>query len=75
MITLSKTQQELLDAMKAGVFVHYMPYAGNFNPRPYFFRSDTMKHCTAAAEALKKKGFAEMAGGWHSERLVLKEQS
>ena len=49
---LSKTQQELFDAMKAGVVVHYMPYMGTFNPTAYYFRNDTNKRCTAAAKAL-----------------------
>lgn len=75
MAALSKTQKDLLDAMKAGVTVHYMPYAGNWNPRPYYFRNDTMKRCTAAAEALRAKGFAELVGGFRKERLVLKEAS
>lgn len=57
---LSKTQQELLDAMKGGVTVEYMPYAGSFNPRAYYYRSDNRKKCTAAAEALRDKGLVEV---------------
>lgn len=75
MTTLSKTQQDLLDAMKAGVTIHYMPYAGSWNPRPYYFRNDTMKRCTAAAEALRAKGLAERVGGFRKEKLALKEAS
>ena len=56
---LSKTQQELLDAMRAGKVVHYMRYMGRFNPVPYYFLSGSMKKCTAAAETLIKKGLAE----------------
>lgn len=58
-VKLSKTQQELLDALKAGVVVSYMPYMGSFNPRAYYYRSDTHKSVTAAACALVTKGLAE----------------
>lgn len=75
MTALSKAQQELLDALKTGVVVHYMPYAGSVNPRPYYFRADTMKKCTAAADALISKGFAVLDGGWSREKLVLKGQA
>lgn len=71
MAKLSNTQQELLDAMQAGVTVHYMPYAGNWNPKAYFFRSDTMKRCTAAAEALIDKGYATKEGKYQHIKLVL----
>lgn len=74
-IKLSKTQQELYDAMKAGVVVHYMPYAGRFNPNAYYYRSDTFKHCTAAANALISKGLAKNEGVWNREKLILKEQA
>ncbi len=57
---LSKTQQELLDAMKKGVMVSYMPYMGRFRPVPYYYRCDSMKRCTAAAQALKAKGYVEV---------------
>ncbi len=57
--TLSKTQTELLEALRRGVDVHYMPYAGRFNPTAYYFRADTMKRCTATVEALITKGYAE----------------
>jgi len=53
---LSKLQQELLDAMRAGAVVHYMKYAGRFNPTPYYFRSDKMQRCTKQAEALMARG-------------------
>jgi hypothetical protein len=72
-IKLSKTQQELYDAMKSGVVVHYMPYAGRFNQTAYYFRTDTMKRCTAAAEALREKGLAQQTGGWRDETLTLKD--
>jgi hypothetical protein len=68
---LSKTQQDLLDAMKRGVTVHYMPYAGRFNPTAYYFRTDTMKRCTAAADALIQKGLAKVEGGFSKEKLAL----
>ncbi len=57
---LSKTQSELLDALRAGVRVIYMRYMGRFNPNPYYFRNDTHSHCTAAAEALLKKGLVQI---------------
>jgi hypothetical protein len=53
---LTKNQQELLDAMKAGAICHYMRYAGRFNPTAYYFRSDTMMRCTKTAEALLARG-------------------
>ncbi len=57
---LPKTQQELLDAMQSGVVVHYMPYMGRFRPNAYYYRRDTHKRCTAAAEALLEKGLVEI---------------
>jgi hypothetical protein len=68
---LSKTQSELLEAMKAGVIIHFMPYMGRFNPHSYYFRQDTHDRCTSAAEALIAKGFAELVGGYNKEQLVL----
>lgn len=56
---LSKTQQELYDAMKSGTSVYYMRFMGRFNPNPYYFRGDILKHCTAAARALEDKGLVE----------------
>jgi hypothetical protein len=70
---LSKTQQELYDAMKAGVIVHYMPYMGRFNPTEYYFRSDNSKRVTSAANALKEKGLAETVGKYNDKKLVLIE--
>lgn len=52
---LSKTQQELLDSMMAGVRViscHDMGYPGETS---YYIRSDTNTLCTSAANALIKK--------------------
>lgn len=69
---LPKTQQELLDAMKSGVVIHYMPY-GRSNPHEYYWRSDTMKRCTAAANALIDKKIAKVVGGFSKEKLVLTE--
>jgi hypothetical protein len=68
---LPKTQQELYDAMLKGVKCRYMPYLGSFNPNPYYFRSDTMKHCTAAAKALLAKGLLkEIDRDWRGHTLV-----
>jgi hypothetical protein len=70
---LSKTQAELLEAMKSGVVCHYMPYAGRFNPTDYYFRDDTMRRCTAAAKALYEKGLVEVKDkDWRGHRLVAK---
>jgi hypothetical protein len=51
-----------------------MPYAGRFNPTAYFFRSDNLKRCTAAANALVAKGLAKHQGGFSRERIVLIEE-
>lgn len=70
---LSRTQQDLFEAMKSGVYCKYMPYQGRFNPTAYYYRSDTMKRCTAAAEALLKKGLVEVKDkDWRGHKLVLK---
>jgi len=70
---LSKTQTELLEAMKTGVICWYMPYMGRLNPTAYYYRSDTMKRCTAAARALLKKGLVEKKDrDWRGHKLVLK---
>jgi hypothetical protein len=69
---LSKTQQELLDAMKAGVVVHYTPYMGTWNPNEYYFRADNHKKVTAAAKGLIDKGLAQKVGQYHKVKLELK---
>ncbi len=56
---LPKTQHELYEAMKTGVTCFYMPYMGSFRPDAYYFRTDTHKRCTAAAEHLLKRGLVE----------------
>lgn len=59
--------------MSAGVTLHYMPYSGRFNPNAYYFRDDTMKRCTAAAEALLKRGLVEKYDqDWRGHRLRVK---
>ena len=71
---LPKTQQELLDAMQAGVICHYMPYMGRLRPNPYYFRNDNMKRCTAAAGALLEKGLVEVFDkDWNGHKLRAKE--
>lgn len=74
MNNLSKTQQELYDAMCNGVVCRFMPYMGRFNPAPYYFRNDTMKRCTAAVRGLIKRGMVERFdmdkfGGRHKVRV------
>lgn len=74
-IRLTKTQSELLTAMKAGVVCYYMPYMGRFNPKAYYFRNDTMKRCTAAAQALLEKGLVEIKDkDFRGHRLVIKSE-
>ncbi len=68
---LTKPQQELLDAMKAGVEIHYMPYRGSFNPTAYYYRSDTRRTVTAAAKALIDLNLAKNAERKRSAFLVL----
>ena len=68
---LPKTQADLLAAMRNGVRCRYMPYMGNYNPGSYYFRSDTMKRCTAAASALLEKGLVEVVNrDWRGHTLV-----
>lgn len=59
---LSKTQHELLKAMRKGAICHYMPYAGRFNPTAYYLRNDTHQSCTATAKALLARGLVERFG-------------
>lgn len=51
---LSKTQQELFDAIVAGEIVYY---TGGIEP--YCFRQKGMKKCTSTVFALEKKGLLE----------------
>jgi hypothetical protein len=70
-VKLSKTQQDLHDAMLKGVKCRYMPYMGTFNPNAYYYRNDTMKRCTAQARALLAKGLLkEMDRDWRGHSLV-----
>lgn len=66
-MTLSKTQQDLLDAMKRGVvvFLRNNPSAGH-----YFERSDRHdRFCTASAQAMLKRGLARI----EDDKLILTE--
>ena len=56
---LPKTQADLLEALRKGVTLHYMPYMGTFNSTAYYFRDDNHRRVTAAATALLSKGLAE----------------
>jgi hypothetical protein len=67
---LSKTQQELLDAMKAGAKVSFDIGVGY----SHYSRSDTNKKCTAAAKALLENGLVKRVNdgrlhGMHSLRI------
>ena len=68
---LSKSQAELLAAMDAGVVCYYMRYMGRFNPTAYYFRSDTMKRCTATANALFDKGLLESKVGKSGDKFLV----
>jgi hypothetical protein len=50
---LHKTQAALLDALRSGVKLHYVPCIG------IYFRGDNLQGVTAAARALLSKGLAE----------------
>ena len=67
---LPKTQRELLEAMRQGVRVIYMPYQGWFNPQAYYFRDDTQKRVTAAATALLEKRLVRRAKDGRTDVLV-----
>ena len=42
---------ELLTAMQAGKRVHFAPFMGRFNPKPYYYCAG-MGQCTPQAKAL-----------------------
>lgn len=67
---LSKSQEELLDAMKRGVVVH-----GIFGIDSYYFRSDSFRRCTRPAEALIARGLIERFNdSWRGCTLRVKEK-
>jgi hypothetical protein len=68
---LAKSQQDLLDAMKAGIVIHYSPSMGRFQPYSYFFRNDNLKKVTAAAQGLIDKKLARKAGVYRNQVLEL----
>ncbi len=51
---LSTAQNELLEAMRSGVRVHYLRGMNS-----HAFRADTMKSCTATVMALHRMGLVE----------------
>jgi hypothetical protein len=51
---LSATQQELLDAMKCGVKVHFM-----LGMDAHCFRTDTHARCSRTVDALRARGLIE----------------
>ena len=55
MANLTKTQAELLDAMRAGVRV----FRSSDYPK-YWWRNDNHKKCTATADALRERGLVRM---------------
>ena len=56
-LALSPACKTLLNAMIGGVKVH-----GMFGMHSYYFRDDTMQHCTRTVEALIKRGLAVETG-------------
>lgn len=76
-VKLSKTQQELYDAMKSGVEIHYMRYMGSFNPTAYYFRADNYRRVTAAVRGLLDKGVAEKfdRDSFGDHKVRIKEQA
>lgn len=72
---LSKAQTELLDAMKNGVILHWMPWMGRFGGG-YYFRNDTMRSCTRTAQVLLRKGLVEIKDKkWNGHKLVYKRET
>lgn len=57
MAKLTPAMQNLLDAMRSGVRVHFMSAGRSYEA--HYFRSDTMKPCTKQAEALMARGLAK----------------
>lgn len=52
---LSRTQQELLDALRSGVVVHRAD-----DQRPQFMRMDNQRGCSGEAKALIRHGLARV---------------
>jgi hypothetical protein len=71
-VKLTKAQQALLDAITAGVEVHFFPYAGTWNPKEYYIRWDTHARCTVPARALFALGLVEkFDDSWRGHKLRL----
>lgn len=51
---LTPAMEDLLLAMRRGVRLHFMPYSCSYDA--YYFRRDTMKHCTKQAGGLFARG-------------------
>ena len=56
---MTEKMMKLLAAMAEGSNVHYMPYAGRFNPCAYYFSGHDMRRCTKQVDGLLERGFAE----------------
>lgn len=76
---LTAKQQELLDAMKAGMEVMYHPYMGRFNPQAYYSAwtpsgysgPQVRGRCTVAAKGLLKAGLVKkIKEDWRGHQLV-----
>jgi K+/H+ antiporter YhaU regulatory subunit KhtT len=64
----STRQHELYEAMKKGVIIHHIKGRDS-----YYFRTDTMKRCTAQARALRKSGLVEAySEDWRGCKLRVK---
>lgn len=59
MSSLSPQMRELLDALRSGVRVIYSD-GGMSLAADHYFRTDTMKSCTAQVRALMRRGLVEI---------------
>ena len=70
-VKLSPRQQELLDAVNAGASIHHM-----VGIHASYFRTDTMKSCTATARALEDRGLVKkIKEDWLGYQLVALDQA
>lgn len=69
---LSRTQQELVNHLRDhATYLHFMPYAGRFNPRAYYFAHETMKRFrVASVEKLLALNVLEIYGRDHAGHKV-----
>lgn len=69
---LTPAQRELYEAMKKGVVCIWM---NAWDGSSYYFRTDTMRRCTAQARKLKNIGLVEVkARDWRGHQLYVSNQ-